>query len=144
MRNSKNDRRRYRRHELHGGISVELRVEVSGDEPALLLTRGVVADISRGGVRCDIDFAVPIGSRVDLSFPDVPHNAMHPAATDGRVARTISPGGVPGQVAIVFDRPLGHLDADRLRAHERASRTPTRRATALPSSWSREPNPFPA
>ncbi len=114
-------------------MSVELRVEVSGTTPALLLTRGVVADISQGGVRCDIDFAVPIGTKVDLTFPDIPGGAMSPQSIDGRVTRTISPGGVPDQVAIAFTRPLERFDAGHFRSDDLGGDRPA--STAIGGAW---------
>ncbi len=135
---STNERRRYPRHALHGALSVELRVEVSGETPALLLTRGMAADISRGGVRCDIGFAVPVGTAVDVSFPDAPVGWQDLRRICGRVARTVSPGGVPDQVAIAFAQPLDQLDLERLCAQELVA---SGRPVAVPGSrapWAKQ------
>jgi hypothetical protein len=119
---------------------VELRVEVSGDKPAMLLTRGMVADISRGGLRCDIDLDVPVGTRVDVRFPC---NALAPEPLDGRVVRTVSVGGVPEEVAIAFARPLEELDADLLQGIETMPSLRGRTAAARRASWADEPYPCP-
>lgn len=140
----KHERRRYPRQTLHGDLSVELRVEVSGSTPALLLTRGTIADISRGGVRCDIDFAVPVGTRVDLSFPDVSAGGLHLRSIDGHVARTVSPGGVPDQVAIAFTLPLAQIDLERICAHELVASKQPRTAAATGKPWGKEPDAFTA
>lgn len=140
---SKDDRRRHPRHALHGSLSVELRVEVSGEKPAVLLARGLVADISRGGVRCDIDFAIPVGTGVDLCFPDAPGGALQPLATRGRVVRMVSPGGVADQIAIAFSRPLQQLDAARLRAHEPVASSRRGTSAGRRDSWAKKPSAFP-
>ena len=137
------DRRRHPRRRLRGSLSVELRVQVSGDTPAILLTRGIVADISRGGLKCDIDLAVPVGTNVDVCFPDPHGTSLTPELMDGRVIRTESLGGVPDHVAIAFTRPLEELDIDvfdtsRPMAVPRGRSAPARRA-----SWADEPSPFP-
>ena len=141
---SKNERRRYPRHTLHGGLSVELRVEVSGETPALLLTRGTIADISRGGVRCDIDFAVPVGTRVDLSFTDASDGGPLLRCLEGHVARTVSPGGVPDQVAIAFASPLPETDLERLCAGELVQPRPSRAVPVVGASSDKERRAFTA
>jgi len=122
---------------------VELRVEVSGVEPAVLLTRGVVTDISRGGFRCDIDMDLPDGTAVAVRFPESPSGALAPEALDGRVIRTISAGGVAEQVAIAFATPLEQLDADALRCFDPAPSLRGRTAAARRASWADEPSAFP-
>jgi hypothetical protein len=138
------DRRRYQRHLLSGEILVELRVEVSGDAPAMLLTRGQVADISYGGLRCDIDFDVPAGTKVDVRFADSPRDALSPLALDGRVVRTISVGGVPEQVAIAFAQPLDHLDAEMLQQRDPGPSLRGRTAATRRASWADEPQGYPS
>jgi hypothetical protein len=142
-RRQKSDRRRYPRHELTGEILVELRVEVSGKAPAMLLTRGQVSDISCGGLRCDIDLDVPVGTRVDVCFPGSPAKALSPQQLDGRVVRTVSVGGVPEQVAIAFARPLEQLDADALQGFDSTPSLRGRTAAARRASWADEPQAFP-
>lgn len=139
----KSDRRKYPRHELNSDLSVELRVEVSGDSPAMLLTRGLVSDISCGGLRCDIDLDVPVGTCVDVRFDEVPMDALAPQSLDGHVVRTVSVGGVPEQVVIAFARPLEHLDADALRAPEPSYSLRGRTAATRRASWADEPQGFP-
>ncbi len=102
---------------------MELRVEVSGDKPAILLTRGSVADISYGGIKCDIDLHVPVGTHVDVCFPGMPDATLFPELMNGHVVRSESLGGVPDQLAIAFARPLEHLDVDRLGATHAAAVT---------------------
>lgn len=137
------DRRQYPRHLLSGEILVELRVEVSGDSPAMLLTRGQVSDISYGGLRCDIDFEVPVGTKVGLRFSDSPAEALKPLSLGGRVVRTISVGGVPEQVAIAFAQPLDFLDADMLQANDPGPSLRGRTAATRRASWADEPQMFP-
>lgn len=117
------ERRRYPRRSVHRGICVELRVEVSGDIPAILLARGAVADISCGGVRCDIDLDVPVGTCIDVGFPGTPNTMLPPALMDGRVVRSESLGGVPDQLAIAFVQPLEHTDFERLGVRDSTSRS---------------------
>jgi hypothetical protein len=136
------NRRQHPRHELLDDVAVELRVELGSDEPAVLLTRSLVADISRGGIRCDIDFSVPAGTRVDVRFPSSPADAVSPQSLDGHVVRTIPVGGVPEQIVIAFAHPLESLDTDLLQGHEPATlrgRTAARRR----ASWADEPQVFP-
>lgn len=138
----KSDRRRYPRHELSDEIWVELRVAMSGNSPAMLLTRGQLSDISLGGLRCDIDLEVPVGTEVDVCFAESPKGAVVPPSIDGRVVRTVSVGGVPDQVAIAFAQPLEQLDTDLLQADQvpslRGRTAATRRA-----SWADEPQIYP-
>ena len=107
---------------------MELRVEVSGDKPAILLTRDSVADISCGGVKCDLDLDVPVGTRVDVCFPGMPDAVLPPELTNGHVVRSESLGGVPDQLVIAFARPLEHLDIERL-------------STTHPAAAARHPEP---
>ena len=136
----KSDRRRFQRHEVSTDISVELRVEVSGAKPAMLLTRGMVADISRCGLRCDIDLDVPVGTSVGVHFPC---GTLAPESLDGRVIRTVSVGGVPGQVAIAFARPLEQFDTDLLRPIDPMPSLRGRTAARRRASWADEPSVFP-
>lgn len=135
------DRRRHTRHEIGHEMPVELRVAMSGDEPALLLRRGLVSDISRGGLRCDIELDVPVGTRVDIRFPGLAEKALAPQLTDGHVVRTISVGGVAEQVAIAFARPLEQLDPELLADPEPSLRGRT--AAARRASWADEPQVYP-
>ena len=82
LSHSNNDRRRYPRYQLRSGLSVELRVEVSGDKPAILLTRGMVTDLSCGGLKCDINLNVPVGTRVDVRFQETTGAALAPDLMD--------------------------------------------------------------
>ena len=134
------DRRRCQRHHVSAEISVELRVEVSGAKPAMLLTRGMVSDISRCGLRCDIDCDIPNGTSVDVCFAD---GTLAPESLGGRVVRTISVGGVPEQVAIAFARPLEQLDTDLLRHIDPMPSLRGRTAARRRASWADEPHPFP-
>lgn len=138
------DRRRFPRHSVSSEILVELRVEVTGDEPAMLLTRGQVADISYGGLRCDIDFEVPVGTKVDVRFTDSPRDALSPLALDGRVVRTISVGGIPEQIAIAFSQPLDHLDAEMLERRDPGPSLRGRTAATRRASWADEPQGYPS
>ncbi|MCH7826125.1 MAG: PilZ domain-containing protein [Acidobacteria bacterium] len=140
---SSNDRRRYPRHQLRNGLSVELRVEVSGDKPAILLTRGKVADISCGGLKCYINLNVPVGTRVDVCFQEASNTVLAPQLMDGRVVRTESLGGVPDQVAIAFAHPLECLDLDQFRPDEVAAPLRGRTAAKRLASWADEPHSFP-
>ena len=137
------DRRRYPRHQLCNGLSVELRVQVSGDKPAILLTRGQVADISCGGLRCDINFDVPVGTCVDLCFPETSDAGLATDLMDGRVVRTESVGGVPDQVAIAFAHPLESFDLDEFYSREAAAPRPAPPAATRPTSWADEQHAFP-
>ncbi len=140
---SSKDRRRYPRHRGRNGLSVELRVEVSGDEPAILLTRGRVADISCGGLKCDINVNVPVGTRVDVCLQETSGTVLAPNLKDGRVVRTESLGGVPDQVAIAFARPLEWLELDQVRPDEGAAPLRGRTAAKRRASWADEPHSFP-
>ena len=140
---SSNDRRRYPRHQLRSGLSVELRVEVSGDKPAILLTRGLVTDLSRGGLKCDINLNVPVGTRIDVCFQETAGAALAPDLMDGRVVRTESLGGVPDQVAIAFARPLECLELDQVRPDQKAAPLHGRTAAKRRASWADEPHQFP-
>lgn len=105
------DRRRFPRRRVRGAMSVELRVGVSSDKPAVLLTRGNVADISCGGLKCNIGLDVPVGTRVDVRFPRIPKGvSLEPHYLDGQVVRTESLGGAPDRVAIAFAHPLDNLE----------------------------------
>lgn len=137
----KSDRRRFQRHEVSTEISVELRVEVSGAKPAMLLTRGLVSDISRCGFRCDIDLDVPVGTRIGVCFPG---DTLASGFLDGRVVRTVSVGGVPEQVAIAFARPLEKLDTDLLWDIDPMPSLRGRTAARRRASWADEPHAFPA
>ena len=134
------ERRRYPRLSVRGGISVELRVEVSGAKPAILLTRGSVADISCGGVKCEIGLDVPVGTRVEVCFAGMPDAVLAPELMNGRVVRSESLGGVPDQLAIAFARPLEHLDIERLGATHAAAGAATQNGK---SSWAAGTVPFP-
>lgn len=136
----KSDRRRFQRHRVSTEISVELRVEVSGTKPAMLLTRGMVSDISRCGLRCDINFDLPTGTSVDVCFAN---GTLAPESLRGRVVRTISVGGVPEQVAITFARPLEQLDTDLLWDVDPLPSLHGRTATRRRASWADEPHPSP-
>jgi len=138
------DRRRHPRHSLYTDISVELRVEVSGDKPAMLLTRGMVSDISCGGLRCHLDLDVPVGTRVDVCFPDGPDGAISPASFDGKIVRSVSVGGAPAQIAVVFGQPLEQLDMDALHGIDTEPSLRGRTAAARRASWADEPGGFPA
>jgi hypothetical protein len=138
----KDDRRNYPRHELNSDLSVELRVEMSGDSPAMLLTRGLVSDISCGGLRCDIDLDVPVGTRVDIRFTEIRGDGLAPQSLDGHVVRTVSVGGVPEQVVIAFAQPLDHLDPDALQAPESSDSLRGRTAVTRRASWADEPQGF--
>ena len=140
---SSNDRRRYPRHRLRSGLSVELRVEVSGDKPAILLTRGMVTDLSCGGLKCDINLNVPVGTCVDVRFREAIGAALAPDLMDGRVVRTESLGGVPDQVAIAFARPLESVELDHVPPHESAAPLRGRTAAKRRVSWADEPHSFP-
>jgi len=135
------DRRRFPRHELNNAIWVELRVAMSGAAPAMLLTRGQISDISHGGLRCDIDLEVPVGTHVDVCFAESPSGAVVPPSIDGRVVRTVSVGGVPDQVAIAFAEPLEKLDTQLLDPVDPSLRGRT--AAARRASWADEPQIFP-
>lgn len=137
----KSDRRRFQRHQVSTEISAELRVEVSGAQPAMLVTRGMVSDISRCGLRCDIDLDVPVGTSVGVCFPG---STLAPESLDGRVVRTVSVGGVPAQVAIAFARPLEQLDTDLLQDIDLMPSLRGRTAAKRRASWADEPQPFPA
>ena len=141
---SSNDRRRFPRQQLCTGLSVELRVEVSGDEPAMLLTRGMVADISCGGLRCDINLNVPVGTRVDVCFQEASDTILTPDLMDGLVVRTDSLGGVPDQVAIAFSHPLECLPLDQLRPDKADVPLRGRTAAKRRASWADEPHSSPA
>jgi len=143
QRADSNDRRRHPRRQLRGGLSVELRVQVSGVTPAILLTRGMVADISCGGLKCDIDFEVPVGTNVDVCFPDLPGATPTPDLLDGRVIRTDSLGGVPEQVAIAFARPLEEFEINIIDSPRPMAAPRGRTAAARRASWADEPRPFP-
>ena len=92
-------------------MSVELRVEVSGDKPAVLLTRGSIADISCGGLKCDMGLDVPVGTQVAIRFPELPEGtSLQPDLMDGQIVRSESLGGVPDRVAIAFTKPLDCLE----------------------------------
>ncbi len=140
---SSNDRRRYTRHQLSNALSVELRVEVSGDKPAILLTRGMVTDISCGGLKCDINLNVPVGTRVDVRLQGVSGTPLPPDLMVGQVVRTDSLGGVPDQVAIVFARPLEALELDQIRPGCVDASLRGRVAAKRRASWADEPHPFP-
>lgn len=139
----KDERRKYPRHELSSDLSVELRVEVSGERPAMLLTRSLVSDISRGGLRCDIDLEVPVGTRVDVRFTESPIDALAPQSLDGHIVRTVALGGVPEQVVIAFGRPLDHLDLDALQVRRPDYSLRGRTAAARRASWADEPQGVP-
>ncbi len=140
---SSNDRRRYPRHQLRSGLSVELRVEVSGDKPAILLTRGMVTDLSYGGLKCDINLNVPVGTRVDVCFHETAGAVLAPDLIDGRVVRTESLGGVPDQLAIAFASPLECLDLATIRPDEVAAPLRGRTAAKRRASWADEPHAVP-
>jgi hypothetical protein len=133
------DRRRYPRRRVRGSMSVELRVRIGGDKPAILLTRGVVADISCGGLKCEIDLAVPVGTVVRVCFTDLPEAVVAPELSDGHVVRTESLGGVPDHVAIAFTRPLERIDVDSLMASLPAPAARGRTASLRRASWADEP-----
>jgi hypothetical protein len=124
-------------------MSVELRVQVGSDKPAILLTRGMVADISCGGVKCEIDLAVPVGTRVKVRFTDLPEAVVAPELSDGHVVRTESPGGVPDHVVIAFTRPLERIDVDSLMASLSARAPHGRTASMRRASWADEPQATP-
>jgi hypothetical protein len=138
------DRRRYPRRQVRGSMSVELRVQVGGDKPAILLTRGVVADISCGGLKCEIDLAVPVGTVVKVCFTDLPEAVVAPELSDGHVVRTESLGGVPDNVAIAFTQPLERIDVDSLMASSLSARVPRGRTASMRrASWADEPRSTP-
>ncbi|MGD8331341.1 MAG: PilZ domain-containing protein [Acidobacteriota bacterium] len=139
----KSDRRRFPRHELNNVIWVELRVAMSGAAPAMLLTRGQIDDISFGGLRCDIDLEVPVGTHVDVCFAEGPKGAVVPPSIDGRVVRTVSVGGVPDQVCIAFAQPLEKLETGLLDPWNPAPSLRGRTAAARRASWADEPQSFP-
>lgn len=139
----KSDRRRFPRHELYNAIWVELRVAMSGAAPAMLLTRGQLSDISYGGLRCDIDLEVPIGTHVDVCFAESPRGAVVPPSVDARVVRTVSVGGVPDQIAIAFAKPLEKLETGLLDPAYPAPSLRGRTAAARRASWADEPQIFP-
>ena len=116
---------------------------MSGDTPALLLTRGMVADISCGGLKCDIDLEVPVGTNVDVCLPTSQGTTLTPDLMDGRVVRTESLGGVPEHVAIAFAHPLEQFDIDVLDAPQPMAAPRGRSAAARRASWADEPSPFP-
>ena len=92
-------------------MKIELLLQVSGSNPAVLLMHGVARDISCGGVSCAVDLAVPKGTHVSVRFCDLPTGTMaSPETVAGRVVRTEPQGGIPGRLAIEFDQPLRHLD----------------------------------
>jgi len=140
---SMQDRRRYPRRQVRGSMSVELRVQVGSDKPAILLTRGMVADISCGGVKCEINLAVPVGTRVKVRFTDLPEAVVAPEMSDGHVVRTESPGGVPDHVAIAFTRPLERIAVDSLMASLSAPAPHGRTASMRRASWADEPQATP-
>ena len=140
---SSKERRHHPRHRLRNGLSVELRVEVSGDKPAVLLTRGMIADISCGGLKCDINLNVPVGTRVDVCFQETSGTALTPDLMDGRVVRTESLGGVPDQVAIAFTFPLECLELDQLQPGEVAAPLHGPTAAKRRASWADEPHSIP-
>ncbi len=109
----------------------------------MLLTRGMVADISCGGLRCDINLNVPVGTRVDVCFQEGSDTILAPDLTDGRVVRTDSLGGVPDQVAIAFSRPLECLLLDQLRPDKVDVPLRGRTAAKRRASWADEPHSFP-
>ncbi|MFQ5743748.1 MAG: PilZ domain-containing protein [Acidobacteriota bacterium] len=107
------DRRYYPRQSISGGLAVELRLQVGGDKPAVLLTRGMVKNISSGGVSCAIGLAVPNGTQVNVRFPTIPAGAtLSPSSVGGQVVRTESLGGVPERIAIAFNKPLTQLNLE--------------------------------
>lgn len=108
------DRRRHPRKAIRVELPVEMRFEVPGDRnPGMLLTRGNATDISHGGVRCEINLNVPVGTRVDVRFTALPRGSnVLPRFTEGHVVRVESVGGVPDQVAIAFARPLQVLQVE--------------------------------
>ncbi len=92
-------------------MKIELLLQVSGTNPAVLLMHGVARDISYGGVSCAVDLAVPPGTHVSVRFSDLPSGAMaNPETVAGRVVRTDPMGGIPGRLAIEFEKPLSRLD----------------------------------
>lgn len=130
------ERRRHQRQKLLTGMRVELRVEVSGVNPAILLTRGEAVDISCGGVACATDLAVPVGTHVDIHFPAVPMwVSMEPRTASGRVVRSELFGGAPGRIVIAFSEPLRRLEValrDHIRSRIRPSaKPPTAAATTV-------------
>ena len=119
------DRRQYPRKAIPGGLTVGLQLEVSGhDNAAVLLTKGMAADISHGGVRCAINVDVPPGTWVEVRFSTVPNGLMlAPLVTRGRVVRTESVGGAPERIAIVFVEPLQLLEMEAEQTILRTSHT---------------------
>ena len=92
-------------------MKIELFLQVSGTNPAVLLMHGVARDISYGGVSCAVDIAVPKGTHVSVRFSDLPNGATaNPETVAGRVVRTDPMGGIPGRLAIEFEEPLRRLD----------------------------------
>jgi hypothetical protein len=125
-------------------MSVELRVQVGSDKPAILLTRGMVADISCGGVKCEINLAVPVGTPVKVHFTDLPEAVVAPELSDGHVVRTECLGGVPDNVAIAFTQPLERIDVDSLMASSLSAPVPRGRTASMRrASWADEPQATP-
>jgi hypothetical protein len=60
------------------------------------------------------------------------------------VARTVSPGGVPDQVAIAFTRPLARIDLERLCGRELMASKRPRTAAVTAAPWDKEPDAFTA
>lgn len=138
-----NDRRTHPRHEVSEDVFVELRVEASGDEPAMLLRRGLLSDISRGGILCDITLDVPTGTEVDVRFPYTAPEALEPGTTSGHVVRRVSVAGVPAQLAIAFAEPLERLDAEAIQHTAGGGARRGRSAATRRASWADEPQVFP-
>jgi len=104
------ERRRWPRQAIPGGMKIELLLQVSGTNPAVLLMHGVARDISCGGLSCAVDLAVPPGTHVSVRFRDLPSS---PDTVAGRVIRRDPMGEIPGRLAIEFEEPLRHVDLTR-------------------------------
>lgn len=128
------ERRRFPRAAIRGGLAVDLRLTMSSSKPVVLLTRGNVADISCGGLKCELRLDVPVGTPVDVRFPQLPAGvSLAPSFRQGRVVRTESPGGLPDRVAIAFTQPLDSLEVSQPEPEQRRRR-PSSSAAVLAAS----------